>query len=266
MLYCLPLKAMKIERYFPRDVLKPFIKTFIIIGSEDGMVSNILPDTSLVIAFRYRGSVTAMIDGQEQVLAPSVISGIRRSSRSMAYAKGTANLLVVFHEAGAAAFFKEPLHELSDRSLSLDLLMKNSEVAAIEERLADADDDPQRIRIVEKWLHSKLKIPAPDLLVQHAIQKIQVTHGTIRMKDLAGSLYISQDAFEKRFRRQAGASPKQFSSIIRIKHLIDGYSQANSLTDAALSAGYFDQAHFIKDFKTFTGKTPQDFFREVKYW
>lgn len=262
----LPLKAMKIERYFPRNVLTPFIKTFIIIGSEDGMVSNILPDTSLVIAFRFRGSVITAIDGREQVLEPSVISGIRRSSRSMAYAKGTANLLVVFHEAGAAAFFKEPLHELSDRSLSLDMLVKRSEVADIEEQLAEADDDPRRIRIVERWLLSTIKVPAPDLLVRHAIQKIQLTHGTIRMKDLAGSLYISQDAFEKRFRRQAGASPKQFSSITRIRHLIDGYSKASSLTDAALSAGYFDQAHFIRDFKAFTGKTPQDFFREAEYW
>lgn len=237
-----------------------------IIESENGMVSNILPDTSLVIAFRFRGAVSAVIDGRQHDLAPSVISGIRRSSRSMAYAKGTANLLIVFHEAGAAAFFREPLHELSDISLSLDTLMKGSEVAAIEEQLATADGDPQRIRIAEKWMFSKLKVPAPDLLVQHAIQTIQLTHGTIRMKDLAGSLYISQDAFEKRFRRQAGASPKQFSSIVRIKHLIDGYSQAKSLTDAALSAGYFDQAHFIRDFKAFTGKTPQDFFREVQYW
>lgn len=262
----LPLIAMKIERYLPTNVLKPFIKTFIIIESEHGMVSNILPDTSLVIAFRFSGAVTATIDGAQQVLASSVLSGIRRSSRSMAYAKGTANLLVVFHEAGAAAFFREPLHELSDISMSLDTLMKGSEVAAIEEQLATADDHPQRISLIEKWMLSKLKVPAPDPLVQHAIQKIQLTHGTIRMKDLASSLYISQDAFEKRFRRQSGASPKQFSSIVRIKHLIDGYSQASSLTDAALSAGYFDQAHFIKDFKAFTGKTPQDFFREVQYW
>ena len=257
---------MKIERYFPGDVLKPFIKTFIIIESESGMVTNILPDTSLVIAFRFRGAVKAVINGQQQVLAPSVISGIRRSSRSMDYAGGSANLLVIFHEAGAAAFFREPLHELSDMSLPLDTLMKHSEVADVEEQLAEAGDHLQRISIVEKWMISKLKAPGPDLLVQHAIQKIQLNHGVIRMKDPAGSLYISQDAFEKRFRRQAGASPKQFSSIVRIKHLIDGYPQARSLTDAALSAGYFDQAHFIKDFKAFTGKTPQDFFREAAYW
>jgi len=262
----LPLEAMKIERYIPGDMLKPFIKTFMIIESRDGMVSNILPDTSLVIAFRFRGTVTAMIEEQQHVMAPSVISGIRRSARAMEYASDTANLLIVFHEAGAAAFFREPLHELSDISLSLDTLMKGSELAVIEEQLAEADDDLQRIRIAEKWMLTKLTAPAADQLVQHAIQTIQLTHGTIRMKDLAGSLYISQDAFEKRFRRQAGASPKQFSSIVRIKHLIDGYSQTKSLTDAALSAGYFDQAHFIKDFKAFTGKTPQDFFREGQYW
>lgn len=257
---------MKIERYIPADILKPFIKTFMIIESESGMVSNILPDTSLVLAFRFKGAVTTMAAGQQGVLPPAVISGIRRSSRSMAYAKDTANLLVIFHEAGAAAFFKEPLHELSDLSLSLDMLMNGRQVADIDEQLVAARSNEQRIRIVESWMISKLKTPAPDMLVQHAIQQIQRSHGAVRIKDLAGSLYISQDAFEKRFRRQAGASPKQFSSIVRFRHLIDGYPQAASLTDAALTAGYFDQAHFIKDFKAFTGKTPQDFFREVVHW
>lgn len=257
---------MKIARYIPGDILKPFIRHFIIIESEDGMATNVLPDTSLVIAFRFKGMVTCTAAGIQDGLPSSVISGIRKSSRIMSYSKATGNLLVIFHEAGAAAFFREPLHELSDMSLPLDMLMSARSIQDVEEQLAEAGDHVKRIAIIERWLSSKLKNPAPDPLVQHAIQKIQQRHGAVKMKDLADSLYISQDAFEKRFRRQAGASPKQFSSIVRFKHVIAAHTEAGSLTDAALTAGYFDQAHFIKDFRSFTGKSPQDFFREVVYW
>jgi AraC-like DNA-binding protein len=260
------LYVMKIERFAPVEILRPFIKTFMIIESEEGMVSNILPDTSLVIAFRYRGSVTAASGSYRDVLPAAVISGIRSSARSMTYDSNTANLLVIFHDAGAAAFFREPLHELSDLSLPLDTLLPARVISEVEEQLAEAASNRERVDITEKWLLTKLSARTPDPMVQHAIQRIQLTHGAVRIADLARELFISQDAFEKRFRRQAGASPKQFSSIVRFKQVIAGYPHAANLTDAALSAGYFDQAHFIKAFKAFTGKAPQEFFHSVKYW
>jgi AraC-like DNA-binding protein len=98
------------------------------------------------------------------------------------------------------------------------------------------------------------------------MQKIKDTNGNLRIKELATSLAISQDPFEKRFRRVIGTSPKQFSNIVRLKHVIEGYQPALSLTDTALAAGYFDQAHFIKEFKSFTGQTPKDFFQAPPAW
>ena len=54
----------KVERHTPNDILKPFIKTFMTIESRNGMVNRILPDTSITMAFRYRGTTYAGIDGQ----------------------------------------------------------------------------------------------------------------------------------------------------------------------------------------------------------
>jgi methylphosphotriester-DNA--protein-cysteine methyltransferase len=99
-----------------------------------------------------------------------------------------------------------------------------------------------------------------DPLILRAVQKIKRANGDLRIKDLVTSLSISQDAFEKRFNRAIGASPKQFAKIVRFRNLIKTYPQAKNLTDVALRAGYFDQSHFIKDFTAFTGTTPKDFF------
>lgn len=230
------------------------------------MINRILPDTSIVIAFRLRGQVTFSDNGSAHTIPQSVISGIRESSKLVDYSANTANLLVIFKEGGAAAFFKEPLHELGDISVSLNYLIQQSKVCAVEEELAAASNDNQRILIVERFLLSELKQTQADGLVAEAIQKIKASKGDIKIKDLLTELPVSRDAFEKRFRKITGTSPKHFSVIIRIKNLIENYSDTISLTEAAYSAGYFDQAHFIKDFRSFTGQTPHDFFKTPPLW
>jgi AraC-like DNA-binding protein len=253
-------------QFLPSPVLQPYVNTFLILESEHGMVNRILPDTSIVIAFRLRGQLSYSDNGATQTFPQSFISGIRESSRIVNYEAGTANLLIIFKEGGAAAFFKEPLHELGSISVSLDYLIERSKVNAIEEELAAADNNNQRILIVERFLLSELKKTQTDLLVCEAIQQIRQSKGDIKIKDLLLGLPISRDPFEKRFRKVTGTSPKHFSVIVRLKNLIDNSSGAVSLTDAAYSAGYYDQAHFIKDFRAFTGQAPNDFFKSPPQW
>ncbi len=66
---------MKIDTYIPIDILKPFVKAFMLIESEDGMDSRILPDTSITIAFRYKGIVSYEEQGIKNSLPLSVVSG-----------------------------------------------------------------------------------------------------------------------------------------------------------------------------------------------
>lgn len=257
---------MKIEKYAPSAVLQPFVQTFLLIESENGMQNNILPNTSLVLAFRLKGLVTDAADGLHQALPASTISGIRKSPRLLAYARETANLLVVFTATGAAAFFKEPLHALSGISVPLDNLVPPPVVSDVEAQLAEAPDHRQRIATVERFLLSRLKQQQQDWLVLHAIEQIRLANGNIKIKDLAGELYISADPFEKRFRRITGTSPKQFATLVRLNNLVQQHAREKDLTRLAYAAGYFDQAHFIKDFKSFTGKTPGDFFKSPPAW
>ncbi|GAA0549803.1 helix-turn-helix domain-containing protein [Chitinophaga japonensis] len=258
---------MQLSSYFPSDILKPYVRVYNIVESRDGMENSILPDTSLVMAFRYKGSVNYGSREEEQSRLPvSVITGIRESVRLLQYAPDTANLLVIFSATGAAAFFKVPLHELAGTSLPLDTLLPDALVRETEEQLAAAADHVQRIAIVERLLCTLLQAPGQDALVLHAVRAITAARGIVKIKALAGNLHISQDAFEKRFRRLAGVSPKQFASIVRFRNVVAQVPQSASLTDVALNAGYFDQAHFIRDFRAFTGLAPQEFFKSVNFW
>jgi AraC-like DNA-binding protein len=259
-------RKMKAEFYSPSPALLPFIRQFVIIQSNLGDDNRVLPDTSLVMAFRFCGEVNYTAEGLKKSLPVSVISGLRRSARLMQYQPKSGNLLVIFNETGAAAFFKPPVYELFNNSIAMEDIIGRQKMAAVEEQLAEAPDNARRIAIIESFLLTQAIHYKPDTLVLSALQKLRAGKGYIRIKDLAGSLCISQDAFEKRFRKATGASPKQFSSIIRMRQLISSAGQSGNLNQLAFNAGYFDQPHFNKDFKLFTGQTPGHFFRNPLFW
>jgi len=256
---------MQINAYLPTDKLKPFILTFIIVESEDELANRVLPDTSLVLAFKYKGHLNSEIDNYKSDLPFASVSGLRMSPRLFNYSKNTGNILVLFKETGASAFFKTPLHHLYDNCVSLDNFIGQQRLSIIEEQLTDAKNNTQRINVIEKFLLTELFNQKQDNLVLAALQKIHTTKGLIKIKDLANSLYISQDAFEKRFRSIVGTSPKQFSSLIRLKSITAGLYHNQNLAELAFNTGYFDQSHFNKDFKLFTGQTPTDFFKHSSF-
>jgi AraC-like DNA-binding protein len=199
-------------------------------------------------------------------LPSMAISGLRKSARMVSYAKTTSNLLVVFKENGLAAFSKIPANELFGYSISMYHIFPSSDLEEVSEQLHRAITNPKRIAVIESFLLKQRINHKHDLVVETAVDVIKKQNGIIRIKDLADSLAISQDPFEKRFRSIVGSTPKQFAKIIRLKNLIRKYPDIASLTEASYDAGYFDQSHFIKDFRLFTGKAPKEFFSTTKFW
>ncbi|HEX3934726.1 MAG TPA: helix-turn-helix domain-containing protein, partial [Puia sp.] len=182
------------------------------------------------------------------------------------YAGQSGNLLVRFTPGGAAAFFSEPLSEWADQTVPATFLKNYSDISQLPDKLAACSSKEEKIARLEQVLMSRLINDQPDPLILFAIQKIRSAGGLLPIRQLTRELYISQDAFEKRFRQTVGSSPKHFSAIIRFRNAIGAHSSTNSLTETALAAGYYDQAHFIKAFRSFTGQPPGQFFRDRRYW
>ena len=253
---------MTFIKHIPGDSLKPYIRSMMIIESKSGMENSILPDTSIVAAFRLKGTVQDKAQDQDHRLPPLVFSGLRKQPRIIHYAPDTATLLVNFTEGGAAPFFKTPMHEVFGQNIPLDDLLPRAELAMVFDQLAASTSHSQRIAYIEQFFKTRLTEPAPDLLIAAAVRRIRQENGQVKISQLIRDLHISKDPFEKRFRKLIGASPKQFASIVRFNHTIDHYHEKKSLTEVALEAGYYDQSHFIHDFKLFTGATPFRFFHQ----
>ena len=259
---CKKSLILLVERHIPAARLQPFIKDYLFIENESEMENRILPDTSIVLSIRYRGQLSI----HENTLPGVVLSGIRKSPKDIHYAGRSGNLLVRFTPGGAAAFFSEPLSEWADQTVPATFLKSYSDISLLPDKLAACGSKKEMITRLEQELMPRLINDQPDPLILFAIQKIRWAGGLLPIGQLTRELYISQDAFEKRFRQTVGSSPKHFSAIIRFRNAISKHSLTNNLTQTALAAGYYDQAHFIKAFRSFTGQPPGQFFRNRRYW
>lgn len=251
---------MRFELFIPCDILKPFVKTFAVQEADEERSYKILPDTNIVIGFQYKGRLSVVENGCENKLATAGITGLTDRYKVFKNSGSIGSVLVYFKETGARTFFKQPLHELFQESISLDNFILRSELLVLEEQLGEARTDQERVNIVEQFLISRMTVEAPDKLVAAALALIHQHKGNIRIGILAEQLHTSQSPLEKRFRQVVGTSAKKFAAIVRLKHVLKNFTADKSLTELGYEAGFYDQAHFIKEFKSFTGESPSQYF------
>jgi AraC-like DNA-binding protein len=250
---------MKFDKHLPTERLRPYIKYFVVSENEEGSSYKVFPHTGLVTGFQYYGRLTSITDGTETPLAAAGVTGISDTFKLFSNSGGTGTVLVYFTETGFAHFASHPVNELFNLSISLEEVFPKDSVVVVEERLASANADQHRIKIVEQFFVSLLKDIRADKLVVEAVQLIYNTKGSIRVKELTEKLFISQSPFEKRFRKIVGTTPKKFASIVRFNTVLQNMDPAKSLTQICYDNNFFDQAHFTKDFKQYTGETPEQY-------
>jgi len=252
---------MRFDIVIPSVKLRPYVRQIAISESENEQTYKIFPSAGLVVGFQYRGRLSLVNGSVENRLSPSGITGISDSFKIFKNTAGTGTILVYFTETGFAQFSSRPVQELFNQSVSLDNLFDKHKVAAVEETLALALTDSERVKAVETFLEEQLKEKSEDQLIVRAVALIYGSRGGMRIKELLQQLHISQGAFEKRFRKLVGTTPKKFASIVRFNTVLKDLGQEKSLTEICYDNNFFDQAHFIKDFKQYTGDSPENFRR-----
>ena len=151
-----------------------------------------------------------------------------------------------------------PVSEFADGQVPADILWGKRAVE-LEERICSASTLHERIRLVERFLLEQLRRYAKEdtaLLIRHVWDR----RGQVAIGDMTREVGISERQLERRFLEGVGVEPKQFTRLARF---LDSCRQirkhADSLTRIAHHCGYYDQSHFIRDFKRFSGLTPNEF-------
>ncbi|HEY0688942.1 MAG TPA: helix-turn-helix domain-containing protein [Kribbella sp.] len=169
---------------------------------------------------------------------------------------------VHFKPWGMSPFIDMPAAELRDRWAPVDAVWPRS-VDRIRNRVGDAASAAETLRVLEEELRSRLaEAPARGLgLVQHTGGRLETSHGTIPVGALADAARVSGNHLANLFKAHVGVTPKRMGRIYRFARLIVSVDALGPVDWSALAqtAGYFDHAHFSREFKDFTGHTPTEY-------
>ncbi|MNS77325.1 DNA-binding transcriptional activator FeaR [compost metagenome] len=138
------------------------------------------------------------------------------------------------------------------------------EGSLLEEDMNRCQSNEERITVIENFLESKLENALNNDDIERCVEEIIQLDGMISIEKLTKDLNTGKRHLERKFLSNVGLSLKLFSRIIRFNNalqLIENKDFRN-FTNVAHDGGFYDQAHFIKDFKYFTGLNPKQYFSE----
>lgn len=250
----------------PSPILALYVKHYWMLETDEregNVCERVVPTGNLQLMFHYRKPFVMTFPNQKTAQQPQSFASGLSSSFMDATTQGASGVIAIdFHPYGACNFFRFSLHEIEDQSIRLNDIFSD-EVKYLEEQICECRDLSGRILLIEQFLIEKL-IPV-DLydfrLIRQAVELVEQSGGQIQANRLAGQLAVTPKKLERKFASLVGKSPKQFIRIVRFQEVMNGLvsQQPKYLTEYALNNGYFDQSHFIHEFKTFSGYTPREF-------
>ncbi|MBP7670483.1 MAG: AraC family transcriptional regulator [Ferrovibrio sp.] len=169
---------------------------------------------------------------------------------------------VLFTPLGARRLFGLPLGTLFNRVVRLEDLFGHA-AGELAERLLETNDWAARFALLDAALLKRLAPQRREaLLAAHAWQRLGASQGRIAIHDLASALDCSRKHLAQVFHEQIGLTPKTSARLFRFRHalsLLDAASATIDWSGIAFDAGYYDQAHLIRDFRAFSGNAPTEF-------
>jgi AraC-like DNA-binding protein len=246
---------MLMHRFAPNWPLSEFVHT---IWSCRGMVrphprERILPD----------GSVELVVDLSDG--AASVLVGAR-TQYFVLDTSGTISVVGVhFKPGGARPFLALPVSELHNQLVPLDDVWGGL-ARELRYRLLAAAAVRDHFHVVEQCLLARAGgTLAPDRLVQHAVERLQRADSVTAV---AGRIGLSHRAFIDRFTGAVGLTPKRFARVARFQKVVRAVAERDphGWADLAGACGYYDQAHFTHDFRSFSGFTPTEYLARRTAW
>jgi len=172
------------------------------------------------------------------------------------------NIGIEFSPLGAYSIFNLRHAELKNKIYPLDDVF-GKEVARINERLANTESIRQKIDIIQTYLVSQLSTTAPDLILDYCLQQITRSKGLVTVMELEKKTGYSSRWLYEKFMDKVGLSPKNFSSVTRFMQFYESsaMNHSDNFFRENIYTYFYDQAHFIKDFKRFTGMSPSKFIK-----
>lgn len=259
------------RKFTPNALLKPFVECFYIweydILSAAPVLVESPPSAFASIVFNYGDTYTVSNQQHSKLAIPSFFITGQATGRYELSLSGKIGMVgVVFKPAALATFFNLPMYELTEERLDLASVLGKT-VEDLGERIVEAKSWQQRLKLLENWLLELHRAKTGDFdSIDFAANLILDRMGNVEIEEILSSVFMSRRQFERKFFTKVGISPKYYMRIRRIGYVCNLLARQRKADWQLLigAGGYFDQAHFIKEFKHFLGATPSQYFKNNK--
>jgi AraC-like DNA-binding protein len=171
---------------------------------------------------------------------------------------------IVFRPAAMNTLFNLPVSEFTNERFAINEIIKGNDIRDLQDKIIEAVTHQERLSLLSQFLTIHLmKNEHRFDAVDFTANKIVVEKGIVNVNDIMTDLFMCRRQFERKFFQKVGLSPKFYARTRRMGYLcslIAGKRQVN-WQSLFYDCGYYDQAHFIKEFTSFLGRTPTDYLR-----
>jgi len=191
----------------------------------------------------------------------ALVSGAHSQYQVISTAEQASIIGVHFRPGGAFPFLRMPAGELRDVSVSLDALWGRG-AGELRDRLLEAESHQTRFEILERVLLDELaRGCGRHAAAGFALRQFMAAPHMTTIASVSEQIGLSPKRFIQVFRDETGFTPKVFCRIRRFQQALERMEGRKSVqwAQVALDCGYFDQAHFIHDFRAFSGINPSTY-------
>jgi AraC-like DNA-binding protein len=227
-------------------------------SSEQECPEPILPDGCPEIVFNFSEPIQRHHGSEVEIQPSAIVVGQMETSVVIEPTLPISLFGVRFHPHGLYHLIKQPLHELTNRIEEVGAVFGQIG-RELEERINNSKNIDERIVLFENlFSRSVEEYVEKENFSEIAGGIIYECNGSIKIDDLAEALKTNSKMIERRFLREIGITPKRLCRIARFQETarLISVSGVRNWADLAVDAGYFDQSHFIKEFKKYSGLTP----------
>jgi len=228
---------------------------------------HILPDTCVELVVHFSDPYkTTFFDNTASVQPRSFVVCQMKRHMSIEPNGSTGLIAARFTAAAAYRFVKSSMKSIADREVPLSSIWKEM-AGELEDRIYHANSTDARNTIFQSFLYTVFRknqiAEAP--VIAYCIQEIRKAKGLISVEDLSYKTGYSNRQLLRQFDRLVGLSPKEFARITKFLNSLDILARhpGCNLTNVAYEGGYYDQAHFIRDFKEYSGLTPREYLQSA---
>lgn len=149
------------------------------------------------------------------------------------------------------------LDELTNRTVDGNLVVPEAD--SLLNRLAEAKLFPLQCRLLLEWISQRLADADPRTIVNQACRVLRGSPGATDVAAMASGAGVSTRHLQRLFVERLGVTPARYVQLSRFAASLPLFGSARTLTEIAAAAGYFDHAHFCRDFRAFAGMTPDQY-------